>query len=140
YALRVQFPFIFVDEFQDTNPLQARIIEHLGSGSTIVGTIGDIAQSIYSFQGARPSEFKNFNIHGHTDTYGYEISGNRRSENNIVQLCNYIRNSDALKQISISTSLKSKEKDKNKVVFLVGDTDYNSKLINGIVGEGGVVL
>ncbi len=62
YALRVQFPYIFVDEFQDTNPLQAMLIKTIGSKSSIIGIIGDMAQSIFSFQGAKPSKFKKFNI------------------------------------------------------------------------------
>ena len=57
YALRVKFPYIFVDEFQDTNPIQTLIIKKIGEKHSIVGVIGDIAQSIYSFQGAKPSEF-----------------------------------------------------------------------------------
>ena len=49
--------FIFVDEFQDTNPLQTKLIKMIGEKSTIIGIIGDLAQSIYSFQGAKPSQF-----------------------------------------------------------------------------------
>lgn len=37
YAIRVKFPFIFVDEFQDTNPLQTLLIKLIGQKSTIVG-------------------------------------------------------------------------------------------------------
>lgn len=37
YALRVKYPFIFVDEFQDTNPLQTKIITLLGEKSTTIG-------------------------------------------------------------------------------------------------------
>ena len=34
YALRVKFPFIFVDEFQDTNPLQTLLVKLIGQKST----------------------------------------------------------------------------------------------------------
>ena len=53
YSIRVKFPFMFVDEFQDTNPLQTLIVKLIGQKSTIIGIVGDVAQSIYSFQGAR---------------------------------------------------------------------------------------
>lgn len=101
YALRVKYPFIFVDEFQDTNPLQTLIIKHLGEKSTTIGVVGDVAQSIYSFQGAQPSQFSNFTVSGTKGTDIYHILGNRRSTNNIVSLCNYLRSSDVLEQISI---------------------------------------
>ena len=29
YALRVKFPYIFIDEFQDTNPIQTLIIKKI---------------------------------------------------------------------------------------------------------------
>jgi superfamily I DNA/RNA helicase len=62
YALRVKFPFVFIDEFQDTNPLQTLLIKLIGQKSTMIGVVGDVAQSIYSFQGARPSDFKTFAV------------------------------------------------------------------------------
>jgi len=143
YALRVQFPYIFVDEFQDTNPLQAMLIKEIGSESTIIGIIGDMAQSIYSFQGAKPSKFEDFNIDEKTDTYEYKISGNRRSTKNIVSLCNYIRKSDGLKQVGIKPYKDNKLKEqaeKKKVCFVVGETLQANKKINEIITAGGVIL
>ncbi len=78
YAIRVKFPFIFVDEFQDTNPLQTLLIKLVGEKSTHICIVGDIAQSIYSFQGARPDDFKNFEI-DLSFTTDMSIPGNRRS-------------------------------------------------------------
>jgi DNA helicase-2/ATP-dependent DNA helicase PcrA len=51
-AVCKRFDCVLVDEYQDTNPVQAEILERLrpdGSGLTVVG---DDAQSIYSFRGA----------------------------------------------------------------------------------------
>jgi DNA helicase-2/ATP-dependent DNA helicase PcrA len=50
--LRGAFDHVLVDEYQDTNPLQARILQGLcpdGRGLTVVG---DDAQSIFAFRGA----------------------------------------------------------------------------------------
>jgi DNA helicase-2/ATP-dependent DNA helicase PcrA len=58
--LHAKFPYFFVDEFQDTNPIQVAILKLIGEKETIVGIIGDEAQSIYGFQGAEPKEFHSF--------------------------------------------------------------------------------
>lgn len=143
YALRVKYPFIFVDEFQDTNPLQTLIIKYLGEKSTIVGVVGDVAQSIYGFQGAQPSQFSNFTVPGKKETIKYHISGNRRSTSNIVSLCNYLRNTDALTQSSIKPYKNMEEKqeyEKEPIRFICGDSPEVMERINSLVQGGGVVL
>lgn len=87
-TLAIQFPYVFVDEFQDTNPIQAKIIKTIGENGSTVGVIGDYAQSIYNFLGADPQEFVGFSLAGLKD---YFISDNRRSTNEIVSLLNVIR-------------------------------------------------
>jgi DNA helicase-2/ATP-dependent DNA helicase PcrA len=44
--------YIMVDEYQDTNALQAEIVRQLGAAHGNVMAVGDDAQSIYSFRGA----------------------------------------------------------------------------------------
>ncbi len=46
------FRFIMVDEYQDTNGIQADIVKWLGVGHRNVMAVGDDSQSIYSFRGA----------------------------------------------------------------------------------------
>ena len=87
-ALAIQFPYVFIDEFQDTNPIQAKIIKSLGENGAIVGVIGDYAQSIYGFLGADPNQFASFTLDGLRD---YTILDNRRSSNEIIDLLNVIR-------------------------------------------------
>jgi DNA helicase-2/ATP-dependent DNA helicase PcrA len=50
------YRFIMVDEYQDTNPLQAQIVRLLATAHENVAVVGDDAQSIYSFRGA---DFRN---------------------------------------------------------------------------------
>jgi DNA helicase-2/ATP-dependent DNA helicase PcrA len=50
--LSALFDHILVDEYQDTNLLQARILQGMGKGHRNVTVVGDDAQSIYSFRGA----------------------------------------------------------------------------------------
>jgi DNA helicase-2/ATP-dependent DNA helicase PcrA len=51
-AVRKRFDRVLVDEYQDTNSLQARIVRLLRPDGTGVTAVGDDAQSIYSFRAA----------------------------------------------------------------------------------------
>ncbi|HEX2054814.1 MAG TPA: ATP-dependent helicase, partial [Actinomycetota bacterium] len=50
--LRRQFDHILVDEYQDTNPLQADLLAGMAEGGARVTAVGDDAQAIYSFRAA----------------------------------------------------------------------------------------
>jgi DNA helicase-2/ATP-dependent DNA helicase PcrA len=54
--LSQQYRFIMVDEYQDTNAIQADIVRLLATAHDNVMVVGDDAQSIYSFRGA---DFRN---------------------------------------------------------------------------------
>ncbi|NBK97715.1 MAG: ATP-dependent helicase [Erysipelotrichia bacterium] len=144
YSLRVKFPFIFIDEFQDTNPLQTILIKLIGLKSSTIGIIGDIAQSIYSFQGARPTQFSNFTLSGERQLSEFVINGNRRSTSNIVNFCNFLRQSDTS---VIQTSIRPYDSDEKKdnseqipVQFLIGDSETVKSTIASVIERGGVVL
>ncbi|MFB0533226.1 MAG: ATP-dependent helicase [Desulfatiglandales bacterium] len=51
-TLANRYRYIMVDEYQDTNTIQADIIRYLGSSHRNVMVVGDDSQSIYSFRGA----------------------------------------------------------------------------------------
>lgn len=87
-VLRAKFPYFFIDEFQDTNPIQFEIIKKIGEEETIVGVIGDSAQSIYGFQGVKSSQFDDFLLEG---LKKYTMVENRRSTNKIIDVLNYVR-------------------------------------------------
>jgi ATP-dependent helicase/nuclease subunit A len=54
--LREKYRYVFVDEYQDINPVQKAILDLLaGEGNTFV--VGDVKQSIYAFRGAEPRIF-----------------------------------------------------------------------------------
>ncbi len=144
YAIRVKFPFIFVDEFQDTNPLQTLLIKLISEKSTVVSIVGDVAQSIYSFQGARPTDFKNFTIKGNRNLVEYAISGNRRSTENIVNFCNFLRQSDNdVVQTSIrpyDTENQKALSESKKIHFLIGNSPTIRGMLENVIANGGVVL
>lgn len=82
------FPYLVVDEFQDTTPIQALVLKKLSEVGTYIGVIGDKAQSIYSFNGVQANHFDSFSIDNINE---YVILGNRRSTNQIIALLNCIR-------------------------------------------------
>ncbi len=86
--LRSKFPYIFIDEFQDTTELQTWIIEKITEAYTKVGVVGDLAQSIYKFTGAKSSDFLNFKNGVISE---FKLDHNHRSTTNIVDFLNLLR-------------------------------------------------
>lgn len=109
-VLQAKFPYFFVDEFQDTNPIQVEILKLIGEKETIIGIIGDESQSIYGFQGADPKQFHSFALPNIMD---YVIADNRRSTKQIIDVLNSVRSD--IKQS------KYRDIEGEKPVIIVGD-------------------
>lgn len=84
-----QYKYIMVDEYQDTNTLQADIIKLLASEHNNVMAVGDDAQSIYSFRGANYRNIMDF-PKMFEDTKIIKLEQNYRSTQNILKLTNTI--------------------------------------------------
>ncbi len=84
--LSSRYRWILVDEFQDTNIVQYEIIERLSKVHGNVFVVGDDAQSIYSFRGARFENVEDFINRG--NTLVFKIQTNYRSTDKIVDLIN----------------------------------------------------
>jgi DNA helicase-2/ATP-dependent DNA helicase PcrA len=84
---RRQFQFILVDEYQDTNKIQADFIDALAAEHRNVMVVGDDAQSIYSWRGAN---FKNILAfpERYPDAQVFKIELNYRSVPEILQVAN----------------------------------------------------
>jgi DNA helicase-2/ATP-dependent DNA helicase PcrA len=84
---RRQFQFILVDEYQDTNKIQADFIDTLASEHRNVMVVGDDAQSIYSWRGAN---FKNILAfpQRYPDAQVFKIELNYRSVPDILRVAN----------------------------------------------------
>ncbi len=80
---------IMVDEYQDTNKVQARLIKLLAGDSGSVMAVGDDAQSIYAFRGATVRNILEFPKH-FTDTRILYLEENYRSEQAILDIANCI--------------------------------------------------
>lgn len=85
-ALRAQYSYILIDEFQDTNGAQMKIIECIVSGVTQpnILAVGDDDQAIMRFQGASV-EFINQFEHKYENTQSIVLKKNYRSVPHIVE-------------------------------------------------------
>ncbi len=84
-----RFRYILVDEYQDTNYSQYLIVKKLAASHHNLCVVGDDAQSIYSFRGARIEnilEFKN----DYSDYQLFKLEQNYRSTQTIVNVANTI--------------------------------------------------
>ena len=84
-----QFRYILVDEYQDTNRLQAEVVRKLAATHNNVMVVGDDSQSIYAFRGAT---FKNIMEFPQLfpGTQIYKLEENYRSTQPILNLANCI--------------------------------------------------
>lgn len=57
-AVRKRFSYLLIDEFQDINPLQYRLMKEWARGGRELFVIGDPDQSIYGFRGCSPQIFQ----------------------------------------------------------------------------------
>jgi ATP-dependent helicase/nuclease subunit A len=90
-AYRGRFGHLLVDEFQDTNRLQLRLVEALrGPGSELV-VVGDEFQSIYGFRHADLEVFRHQRqlIEQRPDAELLELSGNFRSRPELIAAVNH---------------------------------------------------
>lgn len=84
---RAQFQFILVDEYQDTNKLQADFIDVLARDHHNVMVVGDDAQSIYSWRGANFQNILQFPKR-YPGASVYKIETNYRSIPEVLEVAN----------------------------------------------------
>jgi len=86
-SLKRRFRHILVDEYQDTNKLQADIIDSMASVRRNLMVVGDDAQSIYSFRGASFENILTFPLR-FSDATIHKLETNYRSTRQILNLAN----------------------------------------------------
>jgi len=82
-----QFQFVLVDEYQDTNHLQADFIDILGKKHRNVMVVGDDAQAIYAWRGANFENILNFPKR-YPEAKVYKIETNYRSIPEVLEVAN----------------------------------------------------
>ncbi len=90
-AIKANCKYIFVDEYQDTNPIQEAIVARLASINGLF-MVGDVKQSIYGFRGCEPNIFADKEKRFENDGQGevVRLNDNFRSNVDILDFVNVV--------------------------------------------------
>jgi DNA helicase-2/ATP-dependent DNA helicase PcrA len=133
-----RFHYILVDEYQDTNFAQYLIVKKLSQKTGNVCVVGDDAQSIYSFRGAKIENILNFRK-DYKDFKLFKLEQNYRSTQTIVNAANSMIQKNA-NQIPKEVFSKQEEGDKIEVLESYTDTEEAiniAKIIADKLNENG---
>lgn len=122
YELQERYQYILVDEFQDTNDGQMRLIRLLTDASVHEGrpnimVVGDDDQAVYKFQGAEISNILSFRDMFH-DTALITMTENYRSTQEVLDLARHV-------------ILKGEERLENKIPEIVKELSAGNKNLAG---------
>jgi DNA helicase-2/ATP-dependent DNA helicase PcrA len=102
-----RYKYILIDEFQDTNPVQNRIVLKLGEKHSNVFVVGDDDQSIYGFRGADYRNILDFEKHW-DKCRTIVLDVNYRSTETILKAASaVINNNSERKQKKVTTHIKT---------------------------------
>ena len=121
------FRYILVDEYQDTNYAQYVIIRRLSQTHSKVCVVGDDAQSIYSFRGAKIENILSFRK-DYPDAMTFKLEQNYRSTRTIVDAANsvIVRNSKRMEKNCFSEGPAG---DKIRVLKAYTDRDEAEQVV-----------
>lgn len=88
-SLGEKFDYIYVDEYQDINPIQNAIFEAISRPENLF-RVGDIKQSIYAFQGGDPEIFSSLRTRYRPDSETIYMSENFRCDSTVIDFVNSI--------------------------------------------------
>lgn len=128
------FTHILVDEFQDVNPVQYRLIRVWSKAGKDVFVIGDPDQSIYGFRGTDPRCFENF-FADYADARRIQLTMNYRSTPEILSCAQSVISANN----SASHDLQAAKSSGEKIRLLTAQDSFSeaifvAKEINRLVG------
>ena len=124
--IREMYPYIMVDEYQDTNRIQYEILKLLAHPNDNLYVVGDDDQSVYGFRGARPDIMLQFE----NEFPGAKISHlsqNFRCPEKIVKLSSYIISGNKNRYQKVLSS--ASPKDGNIIICKVKDARKENEAI-----------
>lgn len=125
-----RFQYIMVDEYQDTNYSQYLIVKKLAEAHHNLCVVGDDAQSIYGFRGAKIENILNFQK-DYKEFKEFKLERNYRSTSNIVEAANSVikKNKDRIKK---KVFAHGEEGNKIKIIKSLTDNEEGFKIVNYI--------
>jgi DNA helicase II / ATP-dependent DNA helicase PcrA len=141
------FKYILVDEYQDTNYSQYLIIKKLAQNHRNICVVGDDAQSIYSFRGAKIENILNFR-NDYNDYKLFKLEQNYRSTQNIVNAANSLIGKNK-RQIQKKVFSENDQGDRIRITkcstdneegFLVANTITDLKYSNQLMNKDFAIL
>lgn len=124
-AVREQYRSFVVDEYQDVNTLQQRLLDLWLADRQDICVVGDPAQTIYSFTGASPAHLLGFRAR-HPKARQVELVRNYRSTPEIVGLANLVLRSPSGGRRSGSVVLEA-QRDSGPTPVLINHADDPSE-------------
>lgn len=124
------FKYVMVDEYQDTNFSQYLIVKKLAANHNNVCVVGDDAQSIYSFRGAKIENILNFK-NDYPNYTLHKLEQNYRSTQTIVNAANSVIDKNK-GQIRKETFSANEEGEKIKVFKAMTDIEESYIVANSI--------
>lgn len=113
-----KYRHIFVDEFQDTNPIQYRLINLITTEKTYHTMVGDDDQLIYAWRGANLDNLKKYTEENQKEIKIIKLEQNYRSVNNILNAANNIIKNNEKR---LGKNLWSDKKDGEKITIIEGN-------------------
>lgn len=114
-----KYQYILVDEFQDVNNLQVKLIKLLLTEQTQLFCVGDDWQSIYGFRGSNVSYIIDFENH-FPNSKVVKLNLNYRSTQNIVGASNEVIRHNKFK---VEKEIHASKKSEHKIVVYAGNSE-----------------
>ncbi|MEI6042562.1 MAG: ATP-dependent DNA helicase [bacterium] len=151
FELQEQYQYILIDEFQDTNNAQMRLVNLIlnapvNEGRPNVMVVGDDDQAVYKFQGAELSNILNFRIR-FTDVEIVTMTDNYRSTQDVLDIATHLmrkgtgRLEDKMPELEKSLTSMNKDLGKGDIIHKKLDTalhesHYVSRKIKELIDNG----
>lgn len=131
---QIQFRYILIDEYQDTNPAQYLISKYLAKRHQNICVVGDASQSIYSFRGADFRNIVNFEK-DYPNTKIFNLEQNYRSTQNILDAAHAIISKNKTHPI-LKLWTEQGGGEKIEIVAVRNEVEEALFIINAIMARG----
>lgn len=122
---REKFDYILIDEFQDTSPVQYKIVKLVTKNGNVTA-VGDPQQSIYAFRGAVVENVIRFKME--FTPFEIKLEENYRSGRSILQVANTVSELIDDKWKSLVVSLKSIKSESGTVRATIHENEFDEAL------------